>query len=180
MPDHENTFVLKADNIEYVIEAKDSDDMRSWLATIRYCMRTPPTTQIPPNAADTSLSVVTASPNAAPTPIPGAQSMPSDGGGGGGGGGTGSVAAASPGGGGAAPEIPPRRAGDRISTSSNFELADGDQEAGLLGDSSRIGHESDPDLTATMREYPWFHYTLARSEAAQLVLHSGAAGHGKW
>lgn len=40
MPDHENTFVLKTQNIEFVIEAHDSNDMKSWLATIRYCMRT--------------------------------------------------------------------------------------------------------------------------------------------
>lgn len=40
MPYHQNTFVLKADNnMEYVIEAHDSDDMRSWLATVKYCMR---------------------------------------------------------------------------------------------------------------------------------------------
>ncbi|XP_037292568.1 SH2B adapter protein 1 isoform X2 [Manduca sexta] len=51
MPDHENTFVLKADNnMEYVIEAGDVDDMKSWLATIKYCMRSPPTTQPPPDA----------------------------------------------------------------------------------------------------------------------------------
>jgi hypothetical protein len=25
--------------MEYVIEAHDTDDMRSWLATIKYCMR---------------------------------------------------------------------------------------------------------------------------------------------
>ena len=40
MPDHENTFVLKTQNAEFVIEAHDSNDMRSWLATIKYCMRT--------------------------------------------------------------------------------------------------------------------------------------------
>lgn len=45
MPDHENTFVLKAEqNLEFVIEAHDSNDMRSWLATIKYCMRSVPTT----------------------------------------------------------------------------------------------------------------------------------------
>lgn len=33
--------------MEYVIEANDSDDMRSWLATIRYCMRSTPTVQLP-------------------------------------------------------------------------------------------------------------------------------------
>lgn len=43
MPDHENTFVLKAsNNMEFVIEAHDTEDMRSWLATIRYCMRSGP------------------------------------------------------------------------------------------------------------------------------------------
>ncbi|CAK1590482.1 unnamed protein product [Parnassius mnemosyne] len=51
MPDHENTFVLKADNnMEYVIEAADVDDMKSWLATIKYCMRSAPTTQPPPDS----------------------------------------------------------------------------------------------------------------------------------
>ncbi|CAG9559379.1 unnamed protein product [Danaus chrysippus] len=51
MPDHENTFVLKADNnMEYVIEAADVDDMKSWLATIKYCMRSAPTSQPPPEA----------------------------------------------------------------------------------------------------------------------------------
>ncbi|XP_019773047.1 SH2B adapter protein 1 isoform X2 [Dendroctonus ponderosae] len=45
MPDHENTFVLKAsNNMEFVIEAHDTDDMRSWLATIKYCMRLGPST----------------------------------------------------------------------------------------------------------------------------------------
>ena len=55
MPDHENTFVLKAENnMEYVIEAKDTDDMRSWLATIRYCMRSNScnSSQLPPDASN--------------------------------------------------------------------------------------------------------------------------------
>lgn len=55
MPDKENTFVLKAgDNQEYVIEAKDAAEMKSWLATIRYCMKTTPTSQAPPSIAETS------------------------------------------------------------------------------------------------------------------------------
>ena len=42
MPDRENTFVLKAENnMEYVIEALDADDMKSWLTIIRYSMRAP-------------------------------------------------------------------------------------------------------------------------------------------
>lgn len=33
-------FTLQAENQqEYVIEAHDTDDMKSWLATIKYCMR---------------------------------------------------------------------------------------------------------------------------------------------
>lgn len=134
MPDHENTFVLKTDNNkEYVIEARDTDDMRSWLATIRYCMRGTPTSQIPPSEPD--MSSTTLHESALTSPVP---------------------------------DIPPRRLGDRVSTSSNFELTEGDLEP----------VETDTDLTADMRQYPWFHGTLPRSDAANLVLHGGSSGHG--
>ena len=42
MPDHENTFVLKTDSgreEEFVVEADNLEDMRSWLSVIRTCMR---------------------------------------------------------------------------------------------------------------------------------------------
>lgn len=40
MPDRENTFVLKAENnMEYVIEAYDTEEMKSWLTIIKYSMR---------------------------------------------------------------------------------------------------------------------------------------------
>jgi len=40
MPDKENTFVLKAENSqEYIVEAPDSTEMRSWLHNIHSCMR---------------------------------------------------------------------------------------------------------------------------------------------
>ena len=40
MPDKENTFVLKAENNqEYIVEAPDSAEMRSWLNSIHNCMR---------------------------------------------------------------------------------------------------------------------------------------------
>ena len=39
MPDHENTFVLKTLEKEIIIEAKDPSEMRSWIATVKYCMR---------------------------------------------------------------------------------------------------------------------------------------------
>lgn len=157
MPDHENTFVLKTENnIEYVIEAIDSDDMRSWLATIRYCMRGSPTSQsagqdVPApalgglsNSATSQLAAIAGATGLADTSV---NSL-------------------------TAPEIPPRcgaGGGERVSTSSNFELTEGDLEPVL---------ETDTDLTAIMREYAWFHGTLPRSDAANFVLHGGVNGHG--
>ncbi|XP_055848394.1 SH2B adapter protein 2 isoform X2 [Episyrphus balteatus] len=188
MPDHENTFVLKADNnMEYVIEAHDTDDMRSWLATIRYCMRSPPTQQPTlemssdagsgtpgmqnSSNANTSNTInpatshqhpsafisnnATSQPINVPTTSATSDTLNSVSEGG----------ASSP-----VPEIPPRRQGEqRLSASSNFELTEGDLEGSELNVA---------DLTAEMRQYPWFHGTLPRSEAARMVLHSEAAGHG--
>lgn len=172
MPDHENTFVLKAENnMEYVIEAVDTDDMRSWLATIRYCMRGSPTssgqdttsTSHPPNTSFTTHHSVAGSVD----PQQQQQSTPAT-----------NPPATTPSGASrfTAPDIPPRRPGggaagtaDVLSSSSNFELTEGDLEPVL---------ETDADLTAMMREYAWFHGTLPRSEAASLVLHGGIDGHG--
>lgn len=152
MPDHENTFVLKADNsMEYVIEAKETEDMRSWLATIRYCMKSTPTSQMPPmsalneqppsvpvNTSNVAMPVVSPEPAVPNSTVPNASN-------------TGTLNNNSlssnnnnstlP----MAPDLPPRRADDRISSSSNFELTEGDLEH---------AHDLDSDLTAMMREYP--------------------------
>lgn len=171
MPDHENTFVLKADNnMEYVIEAKDTDDMRSWLATIRYCMKSTPTSQLPPSSLDSTganSSIVSQTSTNLPAATNNSSTVePSQ-----------SAATTSTGATGttlnnnvnntnnsttnsnnvnstnsntttsaSAPELPPRRPEERISSSSNFELTEGDIDH---------GHEIDSDLTAVMREYPW-------------------------
>ncbi|GJQ85067.1 hypothetical protein Trydic_g3724 [Trypoxylus dichotomus] len=135
MPDHENTFVLKAvNNMEFVIEAQDTDDMRSWLATIRYCMKATPGPDGAMCAGDYTSK----------------QDYHGD-----------------------VPEVPPRhlpagRAGDRLSSSSNFEISP----------QSDANGGAEPDIGQTLRKEFWFHGTLGRSEAAQLVLHDGAVGHG--
>lgn len=151
MPDYENTFVLKAENnMEYVIEAHDAEDMKSWLATIRYCMRSTPTSQLPPIESQPP-ATITEEGAVGNTSI---NDQELDG----------AVGTSS------APDLPPKRVGEqRISTSSNFELTEADLEA---------VQETDTDQTIELREYPWFHGTLARAEAANLVLNSGPSGHG--
>lgn len=151
MPDKENTFVLKADGaMEYLIEAKDAMDMKSWIATIRYCMKTTPTSQMPSHSLDdavtsnqslpnTSLISSTGSTAEAPSACAASSST--------------AVPAAPPATlnnnnvnstnnnqptSSSQPEVPPRRP----EALSQFHLDEDDLE-----------HES--DLTAQMNEYPW-------------------------
>lgn len=191
MPDRENTFVLRADNnMEYVIEAQDADDMRSWLATIRYCMRTPPTQQ-PTADSEVMAAAMQTSPvimntnsllNAVQNPQYHQQNAM---------GSNGNVAPSSslsenalsslqagtaenPGGGdiqctAVGADVPTRRGEQRLSSSSNIEpceTLDPDPDLNVI------------DITNEMRQYPWFHGTLPRSDAARMVLQNEAQGHG--
>ena len=165
MPDHENTFVLKTQNMEFVIEAHDSNDMRSWLATIKYCMRTVQQNFISSgsgtDATGNSLghgslaisnegdrlranSASKSSRSAIPEHGEEAPNNP--------------------------PEIPPRL---RTQSNSNLELCSSQQDIEQMAT-----NDGEADLSSSLREYPWFHGTLPRSDAAQLVLHSAANGHG--
>lgn len=153
MPDKENTFVLKADGaMEYLIEAKDAQDMKSWIATIRYCMKTTPTSQMPSHSLDDGATSNPSLPNTSLISSTGSIAeasstlcAPSSS--------TANTSAAA----GATtlnnnivnstnnnqastsqPEVPPRRP----EVASQFHLDEEDLE-----------HES--DLTAQMNEYPW-------------------------
>uniref|UniRef100_A0A4V0Y8J5 Putative signal transduction protein n=1 Tax=Rhodnius prolixus TaxID=13249 RepID=A0A4V0Y8J5_RHOPR len=142
MPDHENTFVLKADNnMEYVIEAYDIDDMRSWLATVKYCMRSVNTGDSGDNQ-----SLLGSSSEAQLHGKPSCTGELED-----------------------PPELPPRLQ-DGATSNSNFELCSSQAEG--------ENQEPEIDLSVTLQEYPWFHGTLPRAEAASLVLSTGTSGHG--
>ncbi|XP_018400975.1 PREDICTED: SH2B adapter protein 1-like isoform X1 [Cyphomyrmex costatus] len=166
MPDHENTFVLKTQNMEFVIEAHDSNDMKSWLATIRYCMRTVQQSSSAPGSGPGdslgdslghgSLAIGSDSDrlraNSASKSFRSASHEHGD------------DSQGNP------PELPPRL---HVRSSSNLELCSSQQEIEQMS-----ANEGELDLSSSLREYPWFHGTLPRSDAAQLVLHSAANGHG--
>ena len=165
MPDHENTFVLKTQNMEFVIEAHDSNDMRSWLATIKYCMRTVQQNFISSGSGTDAtgnslghgslaisnegdrLRANSASKSSRSAILEHGEEAPNN-----------------------PPEIPPRL---RTQSNSNLELCSSQQDIEQMAT-----NDGEADLSSSLREYPWFHGTLPRSDAAQLVLHSAANGHG--
>uniref|UniRef100_T1IQ70 SH2 domain-containing protein n=1 Tax=Strigamia maritima TaxID=126957 RepID=T1IQ70_STRMM len=158
MPDHENTFMLKAENnMEYVIEGHDADDMRSWLATITYCMRSTLTDN---NSRDSPLrprsGTVPESPGQRSRNRRSEKSDEND-----------------------APELPPRIL-DALPINGFHSLRPTNHRHSELNVSPRSneGIGSMSNVYQVLLEYPWYHGALIRSEAAHMVLQDGPAGHG--
>ncbi|XP_077533900.1 SH2B adapter-like protein Lnk isoform X2 [Haemaphysalis longicornis] len=193
MPDHENTFVLKASakadhNIEYVVEANDADSMKSWLSTIRYCMRhlgdtfddsvpklaTSPSESLArlreqhsnPKKVPAETTAVAAAAGDAATRTTAAASVDA-------------IVALPP----AAPSVVAISGGGGSGggeTALPLATVEGgaSSSGGEGGGTGSGGGGGGGDLYQSLREYPWFHGTLSRSDAAQLVLREGPLGHG--
>lgn len=154
MPDKENTFVLKAENSqEYIVEAPDSTEMRSWLHNIHSCMRQqgPGSTKGSQDQIGNdrmfrlglaeSQSMQHFHP-ASRLEFLGSGHQP--------------VSLA---------DLPPRLAG---------ELG----AAAAIRDGSQSSVAGEGDIFPILGDYPWFHGTLSRGDAASMVLHHSVTGHG--
>ncbi|KAG0427634.1 hypothetical protein HPB47_025332 [Ixodes persulcatus] len=172
MPDHENTFVLKAEHhVEYVVEAHDAESMKSWLSTIRYCMR-----HLGDTSEDNARPRLTTSPSESLARLRDQHSNPKK-----------AAESAAAVGEPAAVGIP-RSGADTVAA-----IAPAASPVAVSGAATADSGASPPttgsvpcepeareggDLYQSLREYPWFHGTLSRSDAAQLVLREGPLGHG--
>ncbi|CAL4152019.1 unnamed protein product, partial [Meganyctiphanes norvegica] len=178
MPDLRNTFVIKADgDNEWVVEAPEQEDMRSWLtAIIQHCcyqekdkLNNGNYELRPPMYSLKNESTQSLSGNLGAS-------------------GGGSVVAGEivepP------PDLPPRVLGAQSPTSQqptaaaameNSFSAPTTRSHNGLGDSSAeetlVIYEKS-DFYSRLCEYPWFHGTLSRCDAATAVLQEQLAGHG--
>ncbi|XP_078064729.1 SH2B adapter protein 1-like, partial [Mustelus asterias] len=191
MPDKENTFVLKMeDSMDYILETVDSLQMRSWLSDIQECMSPGDSEEALPlgciNHSDSmpsrelpmipcgssdhisqgaygglterpSVSVSPSSFSITPTRLGSLELLP--------------------------PELPPRIPIEEtlerlqaVPPTTPTPFPDTPDAAG-----SPFIFQVDQDLGEgdhPLSEYPWFHGTLSRLKAAQLVLAGGPSSHG--
>ncbi|XP_037068875.1 SH2B adapter protein 1-like [Pollicipes pollicipes] len=155
MPDRENTFVLRAENgLEYVIEAHGARDMKTWLSVIRASMRPESTGGEPSESISLPHSLTSSDAALLERPL-GSHRRPDlsheEGG---------------------PPELPPRLAERQLEGRRSVRAA------GAADVAPRPPEDGVVDAYGELHDYPWFHGTLARSDAAQLVLQEAQLGHG--
>jgi len=154
MPDKENTFVLKAENNqEYIVEAPDSAEMRSWLNSIHNCMR-----QAAPGAsrgsqdhlaADKMFRLGLAESQSMQHFHPASRLEFL---------GSGQPVTLS--------DLPPRLVGELGTAGA---MPSGGSQTSVAGDG---------EIFPILGDFPWFHGTLSRGDAASMVLHHSVTGHG--
>ncbi|KAG1667497.1 SH2B adapter protein 2 [Nymphon striatum] len=178
MPDHENTFVLKAENnMEYVIEAKDANNMKSWISTIKQCMRNNgeginhDSPCMPHGTASADGLSKIRDKHSNPQKETTTTGLSNDGSHSDREGATSRDLSS---GSEHVPELPPRTPGQNsINSRSSRTLPTTNQSTNNSAES-----DDPPDVRCSLKEYPWFHGLLSRSDAAQLVLQEGTVGHG--
>jgi len=150
MPDKENTFVIKVDNSqEYILEAPDSAEMRNWLTIIHSCRHNNLHRMAKDSTSDRIFRLGLTESQSLQHFHPMSRDFTDP----------------------AAPvslsDLPPRLAGEV-----------GAAVRSIHGSASSINGTEGFDLFPLLAEYPWFHGTLSRSDAASMVLHTSVTGHG--
>ncbi|KAK4292196.1 hypothetical protein Pmani_035016 [Petrolisthes manimaculis] len=161
MPDLRNTFVIKADNgNEWVVEAQDQEDMKMWLTTIvAHCCPSDKEQAKNYELRPAMYSVKNESSLSLAATI----------------GETGERLEHPP-------DLPPRVPGTTSPSPQQVSLATARQNNLSMHSRSQNGlgdySNEDADFYSTLRDYPWFHGTLSRCDAASAVLQEAVAGHG--
>ncbi|KAK7087467.1 hypothetical protein V1264_021516 [Littorina saxatilis] len=172
MPDRENTLVLKGEGpLEYVIEAPDATELRLWIHAIQHVIAPPPESvsseevAMRPRLPTAPSGSIERKETSQITPAQRSSSQ-------------GSL-------GNSTPDIPPRPTGRPWSMVHSHDLLSSHNHSNSdVAGSPRYDSSFEQDtngegsIDVRLREYPWFHGTLSRADAAQLVLQQGPSGHG--
>ncbi|GAB6030607.1 hypothetical protein CHUAL_007468 [Chamberlinius hualienensis] len=149
MPDHDNTFVLKAEcNAEHVIKTSSAVDMNSWISAIKSCLRHSKEFQVykqGTNCATSSSHYHSTDPQPILPPRSAAAGI----------------------------SVPSRSSSHPLPLFSNTHGAEPGTSPRSISELDAVA-----DIYLQLRDYPWFHGTLSRSSAAQQVIQDGPLGHG--